>query len=434
MKMQVFKLVLALFLGFSSFIGKAQSLYFPPSFSTTWDTIHPSSLGWCQSKVDTLTNYVGNTNAKAFIILKNGKIVIERYYGTFTADSLWFWASAGKSLTAVIIGKAEQDGLININDSTSKYLGSGWTNCTPQQEKLITVKEQLKMTSGLNDAVSDPDCTVDTCLQYLANAGTRWAYHNAPYHLLHDVLENASGLTLQQYTNQKIKTPIGMSTGFWFDHVFYSRARDMARFGLLALANGNWNGNMVVNNPTFINDMKNTSNPYNLSYGYLWWLNGKTSCMVPQSQFVFPSSLIPNAPADMYCALGKYDQKIYVVPSQNMVVVRMGNSATTAALALSAYDNVLWEKISDLTCSVSLTENKKEQLNIYPNPANKIIYLEGIDFTKTKNIVVIDLLGKESKLNLTPLQNNKAQIEISNLPKGIYFLQIDNIIKKLVID
>lgn len=434
MKTAFFRLILAIFVVFCSVSGKAQSLYFPPAFSSTWDTIQPSSLGWCQSKVDTLTNYVGNTNAKAFIILKNGKIVIEKYYGTFTVDSMWFWASAGKSLTSVMIGRAEQDGILNINDSTSKYLGSGWTACTPQQEKLITIKEQLKMTSGLNDAVSDPDCTIDTCLQYLTNAGTRWAYHNAPYHLLQDVIENASGITLQQYTNQKIKTPIGMSTGFWFDHVFYSRARDMARFGLLALANGNWNGNMVVNNTTFINDMKNTSNPYNLSYGYLWWLNGKSSCMVPQSQFVFPGSLIPNAPADMYCALGKYDQKIYVVPSQNLVVVRMGQAATTNALALSAYDNVLWQKLSDLTCSVGLDKNKIEELTMYPNPASKNIYIEGIDIAKNKYAVVIDLLGKETKLNLSQVQTNKAQIDISNLPKGIYFLQIDNSIKKLVID
>jgi len=314
MKNTCFKLILSVFLGFLTLTGKTQSLYFPRFFSTTWDTTQPSSLGWCQSKVDTLLNYVGNTNAKAFIILKNGKIVLEKYYGTFTVDSMWFWASAGKSLTSVMIGRAEQDGIINLNDSTSKYLGSGWSVCTAQQEKLITVKQQLKMTTGLNDAVSDPDCTIDTCLQYLADAGTRWAYHNAPYHLLHDVIESASGLTLQQYTNQKIKTPTGMGTGFWFNHIFYSRARDMARFGLLALANGNWNGTQVINNPSYITAMKNTSNPYNLSYGYLWWLNGKSSCMVPQSQLVIPSSLIPNAPADMYCALGKYDQKIYVVP------------------------------------------------------------------------------------------------------------------------
>lgn len=433
MKTQIFKFILSLFLGFYSFFGKAQSLYFPPSFSLTWDTIQPSTLGWCQSKVDTLTNYVGNTNAKAFILLKNGKIVIEKYYGTFTVDSMWFWASAGKSLAAVMIGRAEQDGIINLNDSTSKYLGSGWTVSTPQQEKLITVKEQLKMTSGLNDVLTDPDCTIDTCLQYMANAGTRWAYHNAPYHLLHDVLENASGLTLQQYTNQKIKTPIGMSTGFWFDHVFYSRARDMARFGLLALANGNWNGNMVVNNSTFINDMKNTSNPYNLAYGYLWWLNGKSSCMVPQSQLVFPGSLIPNAPSDMYCALGKYDQKIYVVPSQNLVVVRMGQAATTNALALSTYDNVLWQRISDLTCTVGFNESVKQTLNIFPNPSNKIIYLEGIDFSDSKTVVVTDMLGKEIKLSITQIQNNKAQLDISSLMEGIYFLQINDVRKKMVV-
>jgi len=433
MKTQAVKVILGLFLVFYSFFGKAQSLYFPPSFSSNWDTIQPSTLGWCQSKVDTLTNYVGNTNAKAFIVLKNGKIVIEKYYGTFTVDSMWFWASAGKSLAAVMIGKAEQDGIININDSTSKYLGSSWTSCTPQQERLITVRDQLKMTTGLNDAVLDPDCTIDTCLQYIADAGTRWSYYNAPYHLVHDVLENASGLTLQQYTNQKIKTPIGMSTGFWFDHVFYSRARDMARFGLLALANGNWNGNMVVNNPTFINDMKTTSNPYNLSYGYLWWLNGKSSYMVPQAQLVFPGSLIPNAPADMYCALGKYDQKIYVVPSQNLVVVRMGQAATTNALALSTYDNVLWQRISDLTCTVGFNESVKQNLNIFPNPANKIIYLEGLGFTYDKTVVATDMLGKEIKLSVTQIQNNKAQIDISNLREGIYLLQINDVRKKLVV-
>jgi hypothetical protein len=66
MKTRVLKVILVIFLGFCSFFGKTQSLYFPPSFSSTWDTIQPSTLGWCQSKVDTLTNYVGNTNAKGF--------------------------------------------------------------------------------------------------------------------------------------------------------------------------------------------------------------------------------------------------------------------------------------------------------------------------------------------------------------------------------
>ncbi|HEX2535137.1 MAG TPA: serine hydrolase domain-containing protein, partial [Chitinophagaceae bacterium] len=64
---------------------------------------------------------------KAFIILKNGRMVKERYFGTFTADSLWFWASAGKTLTAFVVGVAQQEGKLDIDDKTSKYLGTGWT-------------------------------------------------------------------------------------------------------------------------------------------------------------------------------------------------------------------------------------------------------------------------------------------------------------------
>jgi hypothetical protein len=80
----------------------------------------------------------------------------------------------------------------------------------------------------------------------------------------------------------------------------------------------------------------------------LWWLNGKTSYHLPQSQFQFNGSLIPSGPDDMYCALGKNDQKIYIVPSLKMVVIRMGDAADNVNLALSDFDNVLWQKINAL--------------------------------------------------------------------------------------
>ena len=76
--------------------SQAQNLYFPPLTGNAWDTISPVSLGWCPDKIDSLTDYLENKNTKAFILLKDGKIVIEKYFGTFTADSLWYWASAGK--------------------------------------------------------------------------------------------------------------------------------------------------------------------------------------------------------------------------------------------------------------------------------------------------------------------------------------------------
>jgi hypothetical protein len=67
--------------------------------------------------------------------------------------------------------------------------------------------------------------------------------------------------------------------------------------------------------------------------------------MRPLSQIVFNGTMVPEAPSDMYAALGKNDQKVYVVPSQNIVVIRMGDSAGNVQLALSSFDNELWGKL-----------------------------------------------------------------------------------------
>jgi hypothetical protein len=79
-------------------------------------------------------------------------------------------------------------------------------------------------------------------------------------------------------------------------------------------------------------------------------LNGKSSYHLPQTQLQFNGSIIPNAPNDMFMALGKNDQKIYIVPSKKMVVIRMGDVANpdNPTFALSGFDIELWAKISAL--------------------------------------------------------------------------------------
>ena len=214
---------------------KAQSLYFPPTTGNTWDTISPQTLNYCQSKIDSLYAFLDQNNTKAFVLLKDGKIVLEKYFGTHTPNTLWQWASAGKTITSFMVGIAQQEKYLSINDTTSKYLGLGWTSCTPAQEEKITIRHQLTMTSGLNDDVPDHYCTIDTCLTYKANAGSRWAYHNGPYTLLDSVIENATGQKLNNYAAQKLKIPTGITGSFFsigFNNVFFSNARSMARFGL----------------------------------------------------------------------------------------------------------------------------------------------------------------------------------------------------------
>lgn len=322
-----------------------EAMYFPPMTGTTWETKTPESLGWNTANIAALNTYLSDKHTKGFIVLHNGKIVMEQYYNGHTVTLPWYWASAGKTLTSTVTGIAEQEGFLNSNNKVSDYLGTGWTSAPLAKENLITCKNLLSMNSGLNDALGDDVSPAN--LQYVADAGTRWAYHNV-YVKLQNVVAQATGQTWNTYFNTKLRDKIGM-TGTWIQDgdlsVYWSTPRSMARFGLLALAKGNWNGTQIVN-AAYLNSATTTSQSINQAYGYLWWLNGKTSYHLPQTQFQFSGTLIPSAPADMYCALGKNDQKIYVVPSKKLVIIRMGDVADGVNFALSDFDETLWEKIS----------------------------------------------------------------------------------------
>jgi CubicO group peptidase (beta-lactamase class C family) len=323
-----------------------QSMYFPPLTGNTWETQSIADLKWNQNAVQPLLDYLELKNSKSFMILVNGKIVMENYFDNHTAASNWYWASAGKTLTSTMTGIAQQEGLLNINNKVSQYIGTGWTSETLVQENLITCKHLLTMTSGLDDTTDDvePDNLV-----YKADAGNRWAYHNV-YVKLQDVIAKASGKTWEDYFNTKLRDKIGMN-GSWLqidaNSVYNSTSRSMARFGLLMLNRGKWENNVIINE-TYFNEATTTSQNINLGYGYLWWLNGKASYHLPQLQITFQGSIIPTAPNDMFMALGKNDQKIYVVPSKKMVIIRMGNPADDVNLTVSDFDKTLWQKISAL--------------------------------------------------------------------------------------
>ena len=130
-----------------------------------------------------------------------------------------------------------------------------------------------------------------------------------------------------------------------YNNVYFSTARSMARFGILMMNKGAWENEEILNQAYFT-AMTNTSQNINKSYGYLWWLNGKENFMLPGSQEVFNGTLIPNAPSDLVAGLGKNDQKLYVVPSQDLVIIRMGDAASDDALVPITFDNELWEKIN----------------------------------------------------------------------------------------
>jgi hypothetical protein len=105
---------------------------------------------------------------------------------------------------------------------------------------------------------------------------------------------------------------------------------------------------VILSDTDYFNEMTNTSQNLNKAYGYLWWLNGKSSYRLPGSEVEYQDTLIPNAPNDLIAGLGKNDQKLYVVPSKGLVIVRMGDNANDSVFGPSGFDNQLWEKINAL--------------------------------------------------------------------------------------
>lgn len=404
-------------------LGNGQ-LYYPPNNSATWDTMSAASMGYCTDSINALYDFLEQNDTKAFILLKDGKIVLEKYFGTFTIDSNWYWASAGKTLTAVLVGIAQQNNLLSINDTTSKYLGSGWTSCTQAQEDNITIRHQLSMTTGLDDGVANADCTQPNCLQYKADAGTRWAYHNGSYTLLDSVLQYATGNSINQLVNSWVKNPTGMN-GIYIQQgsnkVYFSTARSMARFGLLLLSKGKWNGTAVLSDTNYYNSMVNTSQSMNPSYGYLTWLNGKSSYMVPQAQLVFPGSLNVDAPADMFAALGKNAQLLNVVPSENIVWVRMGEVPPgSGGLVSPPFNNDIWQRINRLKCTNNITALAADRLSIYPNPAADVVHVRSPKIIN--HIQVVNMMGTVMH-NYSPMLQ-RYDVAVTTLPSGVYHLQI----------
>jgi CubicO group peptidase (beta-lactamase class C family) len=413
-------ILIILFLLF--FQGRSQSYYFPPA-TGQWDTVSPQSLGWCADSIQSLYSFLDTEQTKSFLLLKDGKIVLEKYFNGHDETTNWVWYSAGKSLRATLIGIAQGEGKLSIQDPTSQHLGNGWSSMSVQQEDSVLIYHHLSMTTGLNEQYFS--CTDDSCLTYKHPVGSRWFYQNAAYNLTKDILESATGQNHNIYTQQKIKTPTGMNSGIWvkvgYNDFFFSRARDMARFGILIANKGNWDGNSVVPDTAFISDMLKPSQILNPSYGYLWWLNGQNSIIPPGDSVSYPVSLAPNAPSDVVLAAGSQGQYISISKSTGLIMIRQGQS-NSSSLNGSDLHNRIWKRINGLNCNSTTISEVELNNKAYPIPASNEINLPLHEFDGHAQVEIYDskgLLVMEGELETTVLS-------VSHLRNGFYILHMSN--------
>jgi CubicO group peptidase (beta-lactamase class C family) len=280
-----------------------------------WEAVDAEEVGWSASGLDEVMSLVGEEHSTSLVVLVGGRIVTERYWGSTDAETARDIASCQKSVVSTLCGGAGELGLLDLDEAVASYLGAGWAE---GDEGEVTVRHLLTMTSGL-----DP-----RTLQRRARPGTRWRYNTAAYQKLRLVLEEVAAQPIEGITRSWLFDPIGVSersaggerrSGAWG---LSMTARDLARFGLLVQRRGTWGDEQVV--PTsWFDEALAPSQDMNTSYGYLWWLLGR-----------------PDAD-DLVAALGAKDQKLYICPSRDFVVVRQGGEASSSTFGDQLIDRIL---------------------------------------------------------------------------------------------
>jgi CubicO group peptidase (beta-lactamase class C family) len=312
--------------------------YVPPAEGEgVWATVAPADAGLTDDGVATIESLIGARNSTAWLLLHDGRIVAEQYWGGADDATTRDVASCQKSVVSTMIGIARAKRLLDLDQPVSDLLGPGWTNAQADEESAITVLHLLTMTSGLDErslTVAEP-------------AGTRWVYNTDAYQKLRLVLEAVTGTPIDDLSRAWILAAAGASAAArWelrpnagVDAVGEPRwglnltVRDMGRFGLLAMHRGEWGTTRVAPAEWF--DEAWTPIPQRRDYGYLWWLFGRGR----YRRF--------GAPEDMVAALGAQDQKIYVIPSAKIVIARQGDAADRISEAESDFDVELVKALRD---------------------------------------------------------------------------------------
>jgi CubicO group peptidase (beta-lactamase class C family) len=274
-------------------------------------------------------------NLDSVIVVKNGYIVYEKYYDYWTETNTHTIQSCTKSFMSALIGIAIDMGYIDsvnqpILDFFPNYTIDNWDS----RKENITLFHCLTMSTGLEfheidipyeDPANDLFAMYRTnnMWQYVLNRpmendpGTHWSYNSGGIELLGGAIEHATGYGVADFAEEFLFNPIGINYFSWWKEPvsnqygcgggLHLKPRDMARFGYLYLNNGTWNGTQVISSEWIAESTQmyyDTGSWYH--YGYTWW-------GVPDQPF--------------YEATGHYEQKIYVLPEHDIVVVFTGNIA-----------------------------------------------------------------------------------------------------------
>jgi CubicO group peptidase (beta-lactamase class C family) len=294
----------------------------------------------------------GYGETRAVLIVQHGRIVFERYAQGYGPNMRLISWSMAKSVTQALVGAAVLQGRVSIDAPMGN---PGWS--ASDRRAAITWRQWLNMVDGQQYHEIGADTILSNTVTHLLygegrgdtarfaaglpivhDPGTHWNYNSAGIVLVADaltrtVVPNPRNATdrrdrMRAWMDQSLFTPIGMHPIVEFDPAgtFYgsalvwATARDFARFGYLYLRNGVWDGHRLL--PEGWVDFARTRGPdaHTDVYGAGWWLTPSQGVGQPMH-----STIRDNALADTFSAQGHEGQMIVVVPSRDMVLVRLGH-------------------------------------------------------------------------------------------------------------
>lgn len=278
----------------------------------------------------TVNSIFGKRKSRAVLVIYKDQIIAEKYSDGFDKNARFLGWSMTKSIMSTVFGILQHQQKINIQD---KAPIDSWQK---DRRKNISISNLLQMNSGLEwdenyDKISDVtkmlflerDMTkMQEAKPLVGKPNASWNYSSGTSNLLSGILRKQFG-THQAYLDfwyTNFIDKIGMNSmvietdlagNYAASSYAWATARDWAKFGLLYLHNGNWNGEQLFTKD-WVNYVTTPTPTSNGSYGAQFWLNAG-------GQF-------SDVPKNMYYADGYQGQRIYILPDQKMVIVRFGLS------------------------------------------------------------------------------------------------------------
>lgn len=283
-------------------------------------------------------------------VIRDGRLVHDAYWNGGSERTGTRVYSIMKSLTALLVGMQVDDGTLALDDSASEQVDE-WRGTVAEA---ITVRSLLSMTSGRrwSDA-TDRQMIRSTADQtsFAVGAdqqrepGEEWVYDNTAAQTLESVLDDVTESDdVVAMAGDRLLGPLGMRDTVWGrdaagNALTYSGGTstclDLARVGHLMLNEGQWAGEQLLSS-AMVDEITTPSSQRNAAYGLLWWNNSPGRIVEILRQAGFPTDkpayegqLAPSVPADAFWALGYGNQYIAVVPSENVVAVRLGARPAT---------------------------------------------------------------------------------------------------------